>query len=134
MISLDSMIWDLIRLQNLDYYHNDIRCYFILSGFDKKINKLLKNFEICYNKTTNKKNEISKVNSHFGVFDLFKLDAQARINLNEKLESYPNFSLYSKIRFRPAHRFPKKDLINMSFSTYIFEIIKPDKTHKINKL
>lgn len=55
MISLGSMIWDLIRLQNLDNHHSEIRSYFILSGFDKKINLLLKDFDICHDNSSKKK-------------------------------------------------------------------------------
>jgi hypothetical protein len=134
MISLGSVIWDLIRLQNLDKHHQDIRCYFILAGFDKKINILLEDFDICYDKDTEKKNEIAKANSTFLIFDLFKLDDSTKTYINEKLKKYPNFNLYSKIRCRPAHRFPKNDVINMTFTTYIFEVLKPDETHRLNEL
>lgn len=134
MISLGSVIWDLIRLQNLDKHHQDIRCYFILAGFDKKINILLEDFDICYDKDTEKKNEIAKVNSTFLIFDLFKLDDSTKTYINDKIKKYPSFKLYSKIRCRPAHRFPKNDVINMTFTTYIFEVLKPDETHRLNEL
>lgn len=134
MISLGSVIWDLIRLQNLDKHHQDIRCYFILAGLDKKINVLFEDFEIYYDKNSKKKNEIAKANSTFLIFDLFKLDSLTKSYVNEKMKKYPNFKLYSKIRCRPAHRFPKNDIINMTFTTYIFEVLKPDGTHKINEL
>lgn len=134
MISLSSVIWDLIRLQNLDQHHQDIRCYFILAGFDKKINILLEDFDVCYDKDTEKKNEIAKANSTFLIFDLFKLDNSTKTYINEKIKKYPNFKLYSKIRCRPAHRFPINDVINMTFTTYIFEVLKPDETHRLNEL
>jgi len=131
MISLEAMLWDLVRLQNLFCYHPEIKCYFILAGFDKKINLLLEKFDICYNKDSIINNGITNVNNTFLIFDLFKLDPSTKTELNNKIIKYPNIKLYSKIRCRPAHRFPKKDLINMSFTTYIFEILKPDKTHRL---
>ncbi|HEV7347515.1 hypothetical protein [Telluribacter sp.] len=134
LISLGSIIWDLIRLQNLGTYHSEVRCYFILAGFDKKINLLLKDFDICHNKASTKKNEIAKTNSTYLIFDLLKLNKSTTAYLNKKINKYPNFKLYSKIRCRPAHRSPKNDIINMTFSTYIFEVLKPDGTHIINKL
>lgn len=134
MISLGPVIWDLIRLQNLHTFHSDIKCYFVLSGFEKKINILLQDFDICYDKDSQKKNDIVEINSTFLNFNLFKLDDTTKAYLNDKIKKYPNFKLYSKIRCRPAHRFPKNDIINMTFSTYIFEILKPDKTHKIKEL
>jgi hypothetical protein len=134
MISLGSVIWDLVRLHNLFNHQKEIKCYFILAGFDKKINTLLEDFDICYDKDSKKKNEIVEINSTYMVFDLFKLDDSTKTFIIDKMDKYPNFKLYSKIRCRPAHRFPKNDIINMTFSTYIFEIVKPDKTHKVNKL
>lgn len=134
MISLGSVIWDLVRLQNLDAHYQGIKSYFVLAGFDKKINELIEDFEICHVPLSNKKNEITTVNSTFLIFDLFKLDPMAKAYLNKKKTKYPNLNLYSKIRCRPAHKFPKKDVINMTFSTYIFEILKPDPTQKVHAL
>ncbi|HRF76216.1 MAG TPA: hypothetical protein PLB46_06570 [Chitinophagales bacterium] len=133
-ISLGFVIWDIIRLQNIYKHHPDIRCYFILAGFDKKINILLEDFDLYYNKDTIKKNEIAKANSTFLIFDIFKLDSSTKTYLNKKIKKYPNFNVYSKIRCRPAHKFPKKDVINMTFSTYIFEVLKPDETHKLRQV
>ncbi|MDH4474108.1 MAG: hypothetical protein QE487_15985 [Fluviicola sp.] len=134
MISLGSIIWDLIRLQNLDAHHQGIRSYFILAGFDKKINILFQDFDVCYIVGSQKENKLTNVNSTYLVFDLCKLDSTTKTYINEKMRKYPNFNLYSKIRCRPAHRFPKNDIINMTFSTYIFEVFKPDRTHKIKTL
>ncbi|MBN2165603.1 MAG: hypothetical protein JW717_04950 [Marinilabiliaceae bacterium] len=134
MVSLGSILWDLIRLQNLDKYHPDIKSYFVLSGFDKKISTILQNFDICYPINIKKKNDFVTINPTYLIFNLFKLDDSSKIYINERIKKYPKFNLYSKIRCRPAHRFPKNDIINMSFSTHIFEVLKPDKTHKINEL
>jgi len=134
MISLGAIIWDLVRLQNLDKHHAEIKCYFILVGFDKKINILLEDFDICHDKTSKKKNKIAKTNSTFLIFDLCELDKTTKDYVNQKIKKYPNFKLYSKIHCKPAHKFPKNDIINMTFTTYIFEILKPDGTLKINEL
>ena len=133
MISVGDIVWDLIRLQNLFNHHPDVRCFFILAGFEKKIKKLL-SFDISHTGTVQAKDSITDVNSTFLNFDLFKLNATTKGYINTKAAKYPAMNLYSKIRCRPAHKFPKKDIINMSFSTYMFEVLKPDSTHKIKVL
>lgn len=133
-ISLGSMIWDLIRLQNLFLHHPETKCYFILAGFDKKINILLEDFDLCHFPDSKKKNEIAKANSTYLNFNLNKLDDSTKKFINDKIKKYPKFNLYSKIRCRPAHKFPKNDIINMTFSTYIFEIKKPDVTTKVKTI
>jgi hypothetical protein len=65
---------------------------------------------------------------------LNKLDESTKKIINDKIEKYPNFSLFSKIKCRPAHKYPKNDLINMTFSTYVFEVLEPDMTTKLDKL
>lgn len=133
-ISLGSMIWDLIRLQNLFIEQPNVKCYFILAGFDKKINQLIADFDICFHEDSQKKNEIVEINNTFLVFNLFKLDKATKSYINKRLEKYPNFKLFSRIRCRPAHKFPKNDVINMTFSTYMFEVKKPDLTHKVKEI
>ncbi|MEL6732147.1 MAG: hypothetical protein AAFP83_13545 [Bacteroidota bacterium] len=134
MISLGSLIWDLIRLQNLHSQYTGLRCYFVLAGFDKKLNVLLSDFDICYDENSIKENSLTKVNSTYLMFNLFKLDDGSRSFINEKIEKYSKFGLFSRITCRPAHKFPKKDVVNMTFSTYVFEVCKPDMTHRIEKL
>lgn len=133
-ISVGSMVWDLIRLQNLFSEHKEIECYFILSGFDKKINSLLDTFDIVYDKNSTKANSLTSINQTYMKFDLTKLDGSSKTYINKQILKYPNFTLFSRIHCRPAHSFPKKDIINMTFKTYIFEILKPDKTLKIKTL
>lgn len=133
-ISIADMIWDLIRLQNLFNHHPETKCYFILSGFDKKINLLLETFDICNVEDSEKNNELTSVNQTYLKFNLSKLDDTAKSTINEKIEKYQKFNLYSKIFCKPAHSFPKKDIINMTFTTYIFEILPPDQTLKIKNL
>lgn len=134
MITLSDVIWDLVRLQNLHAHHPGIRCYFVLAGFEKKIKTLLSTFKICYDGTPSAANSITSVNPTFLNIDLFKLDAVTKASINSLAVKYPRMILHSKIRCRPAHKFPKKDLINMSFSTYMFEVMKPEKTHKVSSL
>lgn len=133
-ISMSSIIWDLIRLQNLFTHHPDIHCYFILSGLNKKLSKLLKNEIISIDKIGSTPGNITKINSKYLTFNLNKLDNSSKKIINESIIKYPNFSLYSQINCRPAHLYPKTDLINMSFSTYSWEILAPDKTLKTGKL
>jgi hypothetical protein len=133
-INLGSMIWDLVRLQNLFYHHPGIRCYFVLAGFEKKIKKLLSTFDITHNSNPQRQNSITTTNSTFLIFDLFRIDTSTKTYLNNLIAKYPNMKLYSKIRCRPAHKFPKKDIVNMTFSTYTFEILAPDRTHTIKSL
>jgi hypothetical protein len=123
-ISLASIIWDLIRLQNLFNHHQTLRSYFILAGFEKKLKLLLSTYNITLSPTSQNIASITKVNPTFLTFDLFKLDQHTKDRINDLADKYPNMALHSKIRCRPAHKFPKKDIVNMSFSTYIFEIMK----------
>jgi hypothetical protein len=134
IVPLGAFIWDLIRLQNLDIYHPGIRCCFILAGFEKKIQVFLEDFDLTYDKNSIKKNEIAEVNPTFLRFNLFKLDQPTKDYINDKMQKYPNFKVYSKIQCYTAHKFPKNDIINMTFSTYTFEIQKPEPTHIIHKL
>ncbi len=133
-ISIGSMVWDLVRLQNLFSKHKDIECYFILSGFDKKINSLLDTFDIVYDKNSVKANGLTSINQTYMKFNLTKLDTSSKAYINKQILKYPNFTLFSKIHCRPAHSFPKIDIINMTFRTYIFEILKPDETLKVKTL
>lgn len=133
-ISLSSMIWDLVRLQNLDSHHSGIKSYFILSGFNKKINSFIEDFDICYNPDSLINGGLTEVNQTYLTFNLNQLDDPSKSYINDKIQSYPNFKLFSRITCRPAHKFPKNDVVNMSFSTYIFEVLAPDPTHRINEL
>ncbi|MDL5511179.1 hypothetical protein QSE00_05095 [Arenibacter sp. M-2] len=133
-ISLASLIWDLIRLQNLFSSHSNLKCYFLLAGFDKKIETLFSEIDIYYNKESNKKNEITKISQSKLTFNLNKLDSTTKKYVNEKISKYPKFKLYSKISCKPAHKYPNSETYNMSFSTYTFEVLKPDETLKIKEL
>ena len=126
-ISLHSVIWDLIRLQNLFKDFNNIKCYFVLSGFNKKIQHLTRDFNITYNLNNSSKSNLTTVNNNTLKFHLDKLDNKSKNNINAKIKNYIDFTLYSKIVCKPAHVYPNENL-NMTFSTYIFEILKPGGT------
>lgn len=134
IISLASLIWDLIRLQNLFSSHSNIKCYFLLAGFDKKIETLFSEIDIYYNKESTKENVITKISQSKLTFNLNKLDSTTKKYVNEKISKYPKFKLYSKISCKPAHKYPNSEIYNMSFTTYTFEVLKPDETLKIKEL
>jgi len=133
-ISIGSLIWDLIRLQNLFAEHTDIKCYFLLAGFNKKIENLFTEIEITYNKDSIKMNSITSINQSKLTFNLNNLDSGTKIFLNKKIDKYPKFKLYSKIFCKPAHKYPNSEVYNMTFSTYTFEVLKPNETLKIKSL
>jgi hypothetical protein len=133
-ISLGSMIWDLIRLQNIFIHSPKIECYFILAGFEKKINILLEEFDLFFDAGTTKKNKIVDINQTYMTFNLNELDDITKKFINDRIEKYPNFLLYTKIECKPAHKYPKTDTINMTFSTYIFQVFEPDLTTKVRNL
>jgi hypothetical protein len=133
-ISLGSLIWDLIRLQNLFTDYPDIKCYFLLAGFNKKIDDLFANIEVTYNKDSTKISSITSINQSKLIFNLNKLDSGTKEFLNKKLNKYPKFKLYSKIFCKPAHKYPNSEVYNMTFSTYTFEVLKANETLKIKSL
>lgn len=134
-ITINAMIWDLIRLQNLFSYHSDIRCYFILAGFEKKISGgLLKDFDIAYIEGMKKVSGLTTVNNSKLTFNLKHLDSASKNKINENIQQYPQFSLYSKIICKPAHYYPRNDIVNMTFSTYVFEVLSPNTSLKVSSL
>jgi hypothetical protein len=133
-ISLASLVWDLIRLQNLFSNHPNIKCYLLLAGFEKKIETLFSEIDIYYNENSIKENVITTINQNKLIFNLNKLDYLTKKYVNEKISKYSKFKLYSKIECKPAHKYPNSDVYNMSFTTYTFEVSKPDETLKIFKL
>lgn len=132
-ITISSIIWDFIRLQNLHENNPKLKSYFVLSGFQKKIKILLEQLPLLY-EGENKSSKYVDVNSHYITLNLKYLDEATKLFVNDKIKKYSGFKLYSKIKLRPAHVFPRKDIINMTFSTYVSEVIKPDKTKIIKKL
>jgi hypothetical protein len=64
-ISLGSMMWDLIRLQNLFRHQPGLKCYFILAGLEKGIKSLLSTFDITHVPNSQKQHAITSVNRHF---------------------------------------------------------------------
>ena len=83
---LEDIFWDLIRLQNIFEFHNNAKCYFVFSGFIKKI----KNSKISplFTQTeggpsTSSKSLISRSRA-FLKFELKHLDKRTKGKLNEK--------------------------------------------------
>lgn len=132
-ITIGSIVWDLIRIQNLYEYHSNLKSYFVLSGFQKKIKVLLETIPILYN-GIKENNGFVDINSSYVTFNLKKADQTIKNYINKKINTYPEFKLYTKITCKPAHVFPKKDIVNMTFSTYVMEVLKPDVTTKSEKL
>jgi hypothetical protein len=132
IIDITSLVWDLIRLQNLFTNHPAIKCYFILAGFEKKIQILFPN--LIFKSNSKQQNSFIESNPTYLTFNLFKLDKTIKAKINDLILKYPLMILHSKIKCKAAHKFPKQDLINMSFSTYVFEILTPDKKQKIKNL
>lgn len=130
-ISLGSMIWDLIRLQNLHEHHSELKTYFVLSGFQKKIKILLDQCPIVYNGKKEEKGFV-KITAHNIILNLLSLDSKTKDYINNRITKYPEFKLYSKIVCKPAHVFPRKDIINMTFSTYVMEVMSPNKTTRLD--
>jgi hypothetical protein len=130
-ISIKTIVWDLIRLQNLHEFHPNIHCYFVLAGIERKIQKLLKYSRICYPAKDPRPSDLTSLSPSTLTFHLVKIDDASKTWLTTKIEKYPKIKLHSKIICKPAHSFPVNDISNMSFKTYVFEVLAPSKGHQI---
>jgi hypothetical protein len=118
-ISIGYLIWDLIRLQILKEEY-DLQCFFVLAGFEKKLKILLKHTHLIEESTYP---YITLKSQHCLIFDLNKLDTRTKTFINSKIANHKNAKFYDKIYCKPAHNYPKES-INMSFSTYVWEVLK----------
>jgi len=141
----DDIIWDLIRLQNIFHYQDEIKCYFVFAGFLKtiKASKISALFKKTNKDGTTFESDLIKKNSVYNKFELKHLDETTKRNINKRKEKYSDFKLYSEIVIKQPHTFPIFDLNDMTSGTGIknmslfasaFEVIRPNKNKGIPKI
>lgn len=135
-VSMNDFYWDLVRLQNLHLTHPGVKTYFLIAGFDKKLDSMLEGFDIFLSKNRKViiKNEIAVQNRSFLKFKLSKIKKHQVKSINEKIEKYDNFQLYDLIICRPAHIYPDTRTHNMCLSTIVFEVLPGRIKDKVESL
>jgi len=139
---LEDIFWDLIRLQNIFEYQKDAKCYFVFSGFLKKLktSKISPLFTEAKDGPSKSKVSLITRSRSFYKIELKHLDKTTKKNLNEKKNKYGQFKMFSEIVIRTPHIFPifdidKKEeikgIINMSLFTCAFEVMKPNANKRI---
>jgi hypothetical protein len=117
-ISLESILWDLIRLQKLVDELN-VKCYFILAGRNKRMKQILEQTHLS-NSTCAK---ITTITPHELVFNLTLLNDKQKSNLNKRFLKYEGLTFSNNIYCKPFHKYPT-EIINMSFTTFVWEVTK----------
>ncbi|OYU54414.1 MAG: hypothetical protein CFE25_13955 [Chitinophagaceae bacterium BSSC1] len=129
-LKITQIIWDLMRLEVIARKDNAI-CYFILSGFNKKIEDLLENTH--FNSTSPKNPNITSFKGIKISINLTKLPQTIKDGLNQKMKKYPNCEFSDIISCDLPHSYPGKN-INMSFKTLVWKVNAYSKSSKIKKL
>lgn len=137
-VRLKDIYWDLIRLQNIHREHNDIKTYFLISGFYKKLDVMFSDFDLFHSgkqSTSNRtKNKIVKKDRANITINLRKADSIDKNDLNKRIKKYSNFLLYQKKYCKTAHIYPEEKMFNMTISTIVFEVKKPEGEDKVREL
>lgn len=135
-VSMDDFYWDLIRLQNLHLRYPEIKTYFLIAGFDKKLESMLDGYDIFTSKSRQPKlkNDIVVQNRSFIKFKLSKAKNHQIDSINRKIKKYKEFQLYNLILCRPAHIYPEARTHNMCLSTIVFEVLPGRSIDKVYEL
>jgi hypothetical protein len=118
MISLESIIWDLIRLE-LTAKQEGCPVYFVLAGFAKKIKQVLKNTHFIDGPhslpmVTQKGRQLIRL-------DLTKLPQIIKEHINKKMVDFPSITIPRKLYFEFPHSYPI-DKVNMTFETIVWKV------------
>jgi hypothetical protein len=129
-LSMAQIIWDLMRLEILARQNNAV-CYFILSGFNKKIIPILEHTH--FNSKNPTAPALTKLTSTKITIDLSKLPQTVKDSLNLKMSKYPTCLFSEVISCDLPHFYPENN-INMSFKTLVWKINPYTKSRKVNRL
>jgi len=129
-ITLTQIIWDLIRLELLLHNKKCNKCYFVISGFNKKFD-ILRSTHFHPDSAnpkliTERKNVTIKMN-------LKKLPATVKGGINKRLAKYESLKIPTALYFSIPHSYPSTS-INMTFKTIVWEVKYNKKQQRIQML
>lgn len=130
VISIDQIIWDLMRLEILAREKN-LTCYFILSGFSKKIVPIIENTHFSKNAPVTP--VVTRAKNTKIYIDLQNQAQIVKNLLNSRMQKYPAAFFSEVISCDYPHFYPDAT-INMSFQTYVWKINPYLKARRINSL
>jgi hypothetical protein len=130
VLSLDQLLWDLLRLELLSFHHH-IECYFVLAGFRKKLDLLLANTHFGPDNskaigagtliTTKRKTNIA--------LHLDRVSQTVQNALNNKKSKYPHVAFPNILTCDFPHSYPPTGN-NMTFQVYAWRVYSNRKAQR----
>lgn len=130
MVSIESIIWDLVRLE-LIAKNEKCPVYFIIAGFAKKIKEVLKGTHLIDDVTT--KEMITYKGRQLISLNLTKAPQKIKDYINNKMKDFPLITIPRKLYFEFPHSYPETK-INMSFETIVWKVNHEAKKPRISML
>lgn len=131
-INLGDILWDLVRLE-LIAHDTGAKCYFVLAGFGKRLDKIFKNPDFI---KTNAQQKISSILPIPALPDSrrFRLDDgffPGRDDLYARMKKYPGVKYPSVVGCTAPHFFPATS-INSTFQVYVWSITSSTVRHRFH--
>ena len=130
-LSIVDMVWDLIRLELLVYHNHCPNTYFLISGFDKKVDILKRTH--FYNISTTATNLFTRIKGCMIYLDLHALSPRTKKAINKIIANYPGITIPKTMRFD----FPHSLLTgtgNLAFNTFVWKVNSYSKGGRVTKL
>ncbi len=121
-LSLDELIWDLVRLELLAY-ELDVECYFVLAGFRKKLAPLLALTHFGSQNQTPTENGGQITTKHKSTISLClsRLPADIQGALGKRESKYPHVKFPTKIICDFPHSYPATGS-NLTFQVFVWRV------------
>lgn len=129
LISFSQILWDLIRLEQLTF-HLGCDSYFLVSGFSKKMSSALSNTHFYRESPIM---PFTKQLRQGIVLEMDKLDAETKSYINKKISKYKDLKIPKTMHFDIPHYFPK-EVVNMSFQTYVWKVNSRKSVNRVTSL